>query len=141
MTRELLSPEDARILALESGTVRGHTCKVLVIEGRRSAEQVRTRLEERLGAVPQLTRRLDPAPGPPAWSDDPDFLLERHITDRGALDDAGLRRLVSTAMETPLDRDHPLWAIDVVSPLAGPPGAGPARGRSSPPSAGTTCCT
>jgi WS/DGAT/MGAT family acyltransferase len=119
MTRELLSPEDARILALESGTVRGHTCKVLVIEGRRSAEQVRTRLEERLGAVPQLTRRLDPAPGPPAWSDDPDFLLERHITDRGALDDAGLRRLVSTAMETPLDRDHPLWAIDVVSPLAG----------------------
>jgi hypothetical protein len=47
MTRELLGAEDARILALESGTVRGHTCKVLVIAGERSAEQVRARLEER----------------------------------------------------------------------------------------------
>jgi len=35
MTRELLSAEDARILALESGTVRGHTCKVIVIAGER----------------------------------------------------------------------------------------------------------
>ncbi len=41
------------------------------------------------------------------------------MIDRGALDDAGLRRLVCTAMETPLDRQHPLWAMDVVSPLAG----------------------
>ena len=119
MSRAPLSAEDARILALESGTVRGHTCKVIVIAGERSAEQVRAHLEERLGAVPQLTRRLDPAAGPPAWNDDPDFSLERHVIDRGALDDAGLRRLVAMAMETPLDRGHPLWAMDVVSPLAG----------------------
>jgi diacylglycerol O-acyltransferase / wax synthase len=119
MTRELLSAEDARILALESGTVRGHTCKVIVIAGERSAEQVRAHLEERLGAVPRLMQRLDPGAGPPAWIDDPGFSLERHVTDRGALDDVGLRRLVGTAMATPLDRDRPLWAMDVVSPLAG----------------------
>ena len=119
MTRELLSAEDARILALESGTVRGHTCKVIVIAGERSAEQVRAHLAKRLAAVPRLTRRVDPATGPPAWNDDPGFSLERHVIDRGALDDAGLRRLVCTAMETPLDRGHPLWAMEVVSPLAG----------------------
>ncbi len=67
MARELLSAEDARILALESGTVRGHTCKVIVIGGERSAEQVRAQLRERLGAVPQLMRRLEPGATPPAW--------------------------------------------------------------------------
>jgi diacylglycerol O-acyltransferase / wax synthase len=119
MTRELLSAEDARILALESGTVRGHTCKVMVIAGERSAEQIRGHLEKRLGAVPRLRQRLDPGTGPPAWTDDPGFSLERHVIDRGALDDAGLRRLVGTAMATPLDRDHPLWAMEVVSLLEG----------------------
>ena len=115
MTRELLSAEDARILALESGTIRGHTCKVIVIAGERSAEQVRAHLEGRLGAVPRLKQRLDPGTHPPAWDDDPGFSLERHVIDRGAADDAGLRRLVCRAMETPLDRDRPLWAMDVVS--------------------------
>ena len=119
MARELLSAEDARILALESGTVRGHTCKVIVIAGERSAEQVRAHLAERLGAVPRLTQRLDPGPGPPAWIGDRSFALKRHVVDRGALDDVGFRRLVGTAMGTQLDREHPLWAMDVVSPLPG----------------------
>ena len=118
MTRVPLSAEDARILALESGAIRGHTCKVMVIAGDRSADQLRAHLETRLGGAPQLTRRLDPAPGPPAWDDDSDFSLERHLTEREALDDAGLARLVAEAMETPLDRDRPLWAIDM-APLAG----------------------
>jgi diacylglycerol O-acyltransferase / wax synthase len=117
MTRELLSAEDARILSLESGTIRGHTCKVIVIGGERNADQLRAHLEERLGAVPRLMQRLDPGAGPPAWSDDPSFSLERHVNDRGPLDDAGFQRLVGTVMGTPLDRDRPLWAMDVVSPL------------------------
>jgi hypothetical protein len=119
MTRELLSEEDARILALESGTVRGHTCKVVVLAGERSAEQVRSHLSERLSAVPQLTRRLEMAAGPPAWEVDPGFSIQRHVIDRGPHDDAGLHRLVCQAMETPLERGRPLWAMDVVSPLAG----------------------
>jgi diacylglycerol O-acyltransferase / wax synthase len=119
MTRELLSAEDARILALESGAIRGHTCKLIVIGGVRSTAEVRAQLEERLASVPQLTRRLDPDAHRPAWLDDPNFSLDRHVIDRGALDDAGLRRLVASAMETPIDRRRPLWAMDVVSPLAG----------------------
>jgi len=119
MTRELLSAEDARILALESGSIRGHTCKVLVIDGERSADQFRAHIEERIAAVPQLTRRLDPAGGAPAWAVDPSFALDRHVIDRGALDDDGVHRLVCTAMETPLERDRPLWAMEVASPLTG----------------------
>jgi diacylglycerol O-acyltransferase len=118
MTRELLSPEDARILALESRTVRGHTCKVIVVAGERSADQLRVHIAERLSAAPQLARRLDLATGAPAWVDDPDFSLERHVSDRGPRDDADLRRLVCASMETPLDRGRPLWAIEVV-PLTG----------------------
>src|SRR5262245_59780277 len=119
MARELLSAEDARILALESGTIRGHTCKVIVIAGERSAEQVRAHLEGRLAAVPRLMQRLDPTPGPAAWTDDPGFSLERHVTGRRALDDDGFRRLVAPDMATPLDREHPLWTMDVVPGLPG----------------------
>jgi WS/DGAT/MGAT family acyltransferase len=114
VTREPLSAEDARILALESGTIRGHTCKVIVLAGERSARQVREHLERRLHAVPRLMKRLDPGTGPPAWSEDPGFSVERHVTGREALDDVGFRGLVGTVMATRLDRDRPLWAMDVV---------------------------
>jgi WS/DGAT/MGAT family acyltransferase len=87
----------------------------MVIAGQRSADDVRTHLEGRLGAVPRLMQRLDPGTHPPAWADDPDFSLERHVIDRGAVDEAGLRRLVRRAIETRLDREHPLWAMEVVS--------------------------
>jgi WS/DGAT/MGAT family acyltransferase len=116
---EQLSAEDARILALESGTVRGHTCKVIVAGGEHRADEVRTVLSERIGAFPRLRQRLAPTAVAPAWVDDPGFAIEAHVVARGPADDAGLRRLVGDAMTRQLDRDRPLWAIDVVSPLAG----------------------
>jgi diacylglycerol O-acyltransferase / wax synthase len=114
---EQLTPEDARILALESGTVHGHTCKVIVIGGEHHAEEVRARLAQGLSAFPRLRQRL--ASDAAAWVDDPGFAIDRHVVARGPADDAGLRRLVGEAMTQPLDREHPLWAMDVISPLAG----------------------
>ena len=119
MTLEPLSAEDARILALESGTVRGHTCKVLVIGGEHEADEVREHVARRLDRVPRLTRRLAPGPGPPAWADDPAFSIADHVVGREAGGDADLLRLVGAAMATPLDRDRPLWAMDVVTGLDG----------------------
>lgn len=117
---EPLNPEDARILGLESGTVRGHTCKVVVCAGEHDAEEVRAHLAQRLAAFPRLTQRLAPQPGPPAWTDDPDFSLQRHVIGRGPVDDdAALRRLVGEAMAGRLDRERPLWAMEVLSPLGG----------------------
>ena len=119
MTLEPLSAEDARILALKSGTVRGHTCKVLVIGGEHEADEVREHVARRLDRVPRLTRRLAPGPGPPAWADDPAFSIADHVVGREAGGDADLLRLVGAAMATPLDRDRPLWAMDVVTGLDG----------------------
>jgi diacylglycerol O-acyltransferase / wax synthase len=116
---EPLTAEDARILALESGTVRGHTCKVIVIGGEHRAEEVRTVLSKRIGAFPRLRQRLALTAETLAWVDDPGFAIEGHVLARGPADPAGLRRLVGDAMTRELDRDRPLWAIDVVSPLAG----------------------
>jgi diacylglycerol O-acyltransferase / wax synthase len=119
VSSEPLSAEDARILALESGTVMGHTCKVMVIAGEHGVDEVRAQMGERLGAAPRLRHRLARGPGPPAWIEDPGFSLARHVVGRGGADDARLRRLVAAAMATRLDRERPLWAMDVVSPLAG----------------------
>jgi diacylglycerol O-acyltransferase len=116
---EPLTTEDARILALESGTVRGHTCKVIVVGGEHRADEVRDVLSQGLGTFPRLRQRLAPSVRTPAWVDDASFAIEDHVVARGPANDAGLRRLVSEAMTQPLDRERPLWAMDVVSPLAG----------------------
>lgn len=69
---EPLTAEDARILALEHGNIRGHTCKIVVVEGRRSVDEVRAHVAGRVHLAPPLLRRLAPEPrdGPPAWVDD-----------------------------------------------------------------------
>jgi WS/DGAT/MGAT family acyltransferase len=112
---ERLSDEDARILACERGEIRGHICKVLVIDGAHDVDEVRTYVEPRLAAVPRLRDHLVEAPlgiAPPAWIPQEDFELERHV--RGRAHDQ-LERTVAALMEERLDRDLPLWTIDVVA--------------------------
>ena len=117
---ERLSREDARILGLESGNVRGHTVKVFVVEGRHDVDAVRRHVAARLGAEPRLRQRLAPTPlrlAPPAWVDDPSFDLTWHVRARPFEDD--LRRLVAELMVEALDRRRPLWRMDVASPVDG----------------------
>jgi diacylglycerol O-acyltransferase / wax synthase len=115
---ERLTAEDARILALERGNVRGHTCKLLVIDGAHSTEAVRSGLAERVASVPRLRQRLVAAPlglAPPALVDDADFRIEHHVRGAtGPLGDAELRAQVAALMSEPLPRDRPLWRIDVL---------------------------
>jgi diacylglycerol O-acyltransferase / wax synthase len=106
-------------LARGRGPVVGHTCKVLVVGGEHDADAFRGRVESRLAAVPRLRDRLVPAPfgiAPPAWIPDPDFKIERHVRDGGRVaDEAMLERAVAALMETRLDRDRPLWSLDVLA--------------------------
>jgi diacylglycerol O-acyltransferase / wax synthase len=115
---ERLSAEDARVLARGRGPVVGHTCKVLVVDGEHDADAFRGRVATRLAAVPRLRDRLVKAPlgiAPPAWTPDPDFEIERHVRAGGRVaDEAMLERAVAALMETRLDRERPLWSLDVL---------------------------
>jgi diacylglycerol O-acyltransferase len=121
---ERLSPEDSRILALESKWVVGHTCKVVLAEGTGDGvEYLRDRIARRIALAPSCRRRIVTTPyrlDAPVWTDDPDFDVRRHVRPvpvTGPVGDEGLREIVARLMAERLPRDRPLWAIDVVEPL------------------------
>jgi diacylglycerol O-acyltransferase / wax synthase len=113
---ERLSDEDARVLARERGTIVGHVCKVLVVDGEHDADAFRAHLEPRLAEVPRLRDRLEESRFGPVWVPDRGFAIERHVRDGGRVDsEAGLERAVAALMATRLERDRPLWSLDVVA--------------------------
>ncbi len=120
-----LSVEDARILALEAGPIRGHTLKVLLLEGAEdplSVEAVRRQVAERLSQEPGWRRRLvgdASAASGWAWQTDAYVDAAHHVeaVGGGAVDEAGLCAIVADTMTAPLDRDRPLWGVQVVPRL------------------------
>jgi hypothetical protein len=83
---ERLASEAQAILALESETVAGHNCKVLVM--RRGANAGRwvqvlpVRVAAPLDAAPRLRQRLAMTPlglAPPVWIDDAEFDITNHV--------------------------------------------------------------
>ena len=128
MPLDRLTDEDVRILQLEAGSVRGHTCKVVII-GERGADagidlaDLRSHVAARLPRFPRLRRRLASTPlglANPAWVDDPDFDVARHVVahgSRGGLARRDLPGIVAELMTLRLDRDRPLWRMDLVRPF------------------------
>jgi diacylglycerol O-acyltransferase len=116
-----LQAEDLAILALECPTIVGHTCKVIgIAPGGLDAAAVRARVESRLAASHVLTRRLGGPAKAPAWVPDPDFDLSHHVVSApvsSPVDESGLRRVVGDLFAQHLDRERPLWRMDV-APLA-----------------------
>ncbi len=111
---EPLSVEDARILALEEGPVRGHTCKLVLLDGVRGVDELREHVALRLDREYRLGVRLV-AGDAPAWEPDPAVAIERQVRDAGRVDEAGLPEAVGALMAERLPRDRPLWALDVVA--------------------------
>jgi WS/DGAT/MGAT family acyltransferase len=124
---ERLTAEDERILHLESETVAGHTCKVIILErgpGPDATAAVRRRIEERIDRVPRCRQRVAPAPARAnhlCWCDDDTFSVERHVrpvpAPEGGMARADLLALVGELMAGRLDRARPLWSIHVVEAL------------------------
>jgi diacylglycerol O-acyltransferase / wax synthase len=117
-----LSNEDVRILRLERGAVRGHTCKLLVLgpgpDGRPLNEAaLRDHVAARLPREPVLMQRLAPTPlrlANPALVDDPEFDIARHVVRAEPCAVAELPARVAALFSTPLDRDRPLWRLDLI---------------------------
>jgi diacylglycerol O-acyltransferase / wax synthase len=128
MPLDRLSAEDVRILDLEAGNIRGHVCKVVVLrpgQGRvlPALDELRTHVGGRLDDAPRLRRRLARSPltaGSALWIDDETFDIARHVRaveEPGPVGPERLREIVAGLMAQRLDRDHPLWRIDVVEAM------------------------
>jgi Wax ester synthase/diacylglycerol acyltransferase catalytic domain/WS/DGAT C-terminal domain len=121
-----LSAEDRSILALETETVAGHTCKVIVLADGIDVARLRASLAARVPGVAPLHLRLAVADGRPCWTEDAALDLTTHVVADDAaepVDAPGLRAAVARVFEQRLDRSRPLWRMDVVPRLEGGGGA------------------
>jgi len=128
MRLDRLSAEDVRILDLEAGNIRGHTCKVIVLSPGEerplpTVDHLRAHVAACLDVAPRLRRRLVRSPltaGASLWIDDEAFDIARHVRaveDTGPVSPERLREIVARLMAERLDRAHPLWRIDVVDAM------------------------
>ena len=111
-----LSAEDRTILALESATVVGHTCKVVrLAPGAPDEAALRALVADRIAAAPALTRRLGGTDQEPVWVPDDEFDIARHVAawhSAAPLADRQVPAAVATLFEQRLERDRPLWRLD-----------------------------
>jgi Wax ester synthase-like Acyl-CoA acyltransferase domain len=117
-----LSPEDLSILALEHEAVAGHTCKVIVLDGRIDPDLLRASILSRLDRASELCMCLRDIDGAACWAFDRLADLDTHVVVRRTdvpLDLPAFRTTVAGIFEQRLDRSRPLWRIDVVPALAG----------------------
>lgn len=110
-----LTAEDEAILRLEGQLLAGHTCKVIVLAAPApSLAQLQGRVAERIASVPALARRLERRDGHPCWVPAPGFDARAHVLGgRAPLEAQELRTEVGRLFSERLDRERPLWQIDV----------------------------
>ena len=110
---EPLTAEDVAILDVESATIAGHTCKVVLLDGAPTIDGLRSRVEGRLSRVPRCCECLAPDAAEPTWTDPTAVAIEEHV--RLAPDGEDLDTAVSRAMSGRLDRSRPLWDLELVA--------------------------
>lgn len=126
---ERLSNLDASFLALESRATHMHVGAVAIFAaGEFSSTDgvdigtIRNIIAGRLSQIPRYRQRLAnvPVEGSPVWVDDEHFHLGYHVR-HVALPHPGtpeqLKSLAGLLMSQPLDRNRPLWELNVVEGL------------------------
>ncbi|TQJ32409.1 wax ester/triacylglycerol synthase domain-containing protein [Microbacterium sp. SLBN-146] len=119
-----LSGDDARILAIESTSLTGHTLKLMVLRPGAPVdlEALRASISARLDRHPRARERVDvDTQGGPRWIAADHFDIGDHVRRRAGTECAtseDLRRTVSVLMSEHLDRSKPLWTLDLIGPLA-----------------------
>lgn len=123
-----LSAQDVRVLKREAHWIRGHTCKVLLLEkpshgALPTIGQLRAGIVARLDAAPRLRQRLAHIPlhaANPVWVDDAEFDIERHVTvipSEVPIARDRIESVVGGLMMDRLDHRHPLWQLNVIERL------------------------
>lgn len=121
---EPLSADDARILALESESITGHTLKLMMLEPGEQPldlDRLRSGVADRLATQPRATERVVQDADGPRWALDDAFDIDAHIRRRTApepitIDE--LWRTIGELMAEHLDHERPLWTFDVIGPLS-----------------------
>lgn len=120
-----LSGLDSAFLHLERDGAHMHVASIMVFSGTApSYDEFMRFLESRLSRVPRYRQRLAFVPleqGRPVWVDDPHFNVRYHLR-HSALpapgEDAQLAALAGRLFAEQLDRDKPLWEMNLVEGLA-----------------------
>ncbi|MCS5718024.1 WS/DGAT domain-containing protein [Herbiconiux sp. CPCC 205763] len=119
-----LSEDDARILALESAVLTGHTLKLMILAPGTplDLDALRAAVSARLPTQPRATERVanDSTDGP-SWVPADAFDITHHVRRRAGPECAtrsDLRRVLGELMSEHLDRSQPLWTLDLIGPLA-----------------------
>lgn len=117
-----LSAEDVRLLQLESAAIAGHTLKMAVLEAGDvplDLDRLRASVDARLAAGSRGRERV--ALPDPHWVPDDAFDVAVHVrrrTGTAGIDERAARAVAGELMAERLDHRRPLWALDVVGPLA-----------------------
>jgi WS/DGAT/MGAT family acyltransferase len=120
-----LSHADAAFINFDREWYPYNVGSVGIYEGVMPFDAYLAHCDRRLDEVPRYRQRLVRVPfelAYPAWHDDPDFDIGRHISQVTLPppgDEAQLRRLAGEFFATPLDRSKALWEIRLVSGLSG----------------------
>jgi len=81
--------------------------------------------ERLLDRFPVFSRKMGKIDGDMEWVPDPDFDLARHVR-RISLDEpadvSALRDHIASQRSVAFDKDHPLWTVDLISPIHFPTG-------------------
>jgi diacylglycerol O-acyltransferase / wax synthase len=122
--RTRLSALDAAFLYFERPNQLMQVGCVAEVEGTVAFARLSAVVSERLAAIPRYRQRPVRAAldlDRPAWEDDPDFDVRRHIR-HVALPAPGdareLHALVDQIYALPLDPNHPLWDVTLIDGLA-----------------------
>jgi diacylglycerol O-acyltransferase / wax synthase len=119
-----LSPDDARILALESSAIAGHTLKLVTVEAGGEPfdlQALRDAVEARLPAGSHGRQRVEVDDEGARWVPDDAFDVAAHVRRHQTgeeLDERGLWAVAAELMSERLDHRRPLWSFDLIGPLA-----------------------
>jgi WS/DGAT/MGAT family acyltransferase len=125
MTRERFNYQDAGLVNFDRNRYPHNIGSVGILEGTVAFDEYLAHVDERLNLVPRYRQRMVRAAwdlATPAWHDDPDFDVRRHVrsaTLPGPGEEDQLRRLAGEFFAEPLDRGRPLWEILLVQGLRG----------------------